>query len=138
MGLAAIYLKNAYSVKASFYIHTDWITFAKKVLNIDRNNLNRFTRLLRMYYNAFDNLFVLNTDQQKWLTSSKMGFDTSRVFMTAHWVEDIFIPKKAAKKKLFNIEHQEPILLFAGRLSKEKGVMELPEIYQKSKQRFMI
>ncbi|NVN94134.1 MAG: glycosyltransferase [Bacteroidetes bacterium] len=133
MGLAAIYLKNAYSVKASFYIHTDWITFAKKVLNIDRNNLNRFTRLLRMYYNAFDNLFVLNTDQQKWLTSPKMGFDASSVFMTAHWVEDIFIPKKAAKKKLFNIEHQEPVLLFAGRLSKEKGVMELPEIYQKIK-----
>ncbi|MFZ4399174.1 MAG: glycosyltransferase [Bacteroidales bacterium] len=133
MGLAAIYLKNAYSVKASFYIHTDWITFAKKVLNIDRNNLNRFTRLLRMYYNAFDNLFVLNTDQQKWLTSPKMGFESSRVFMTAHWVDDTFIPKKSAKKKLFNIENQEAVLLFAGRLSKEKGVMELAEIYQKTK-----
>jgi glycosyltransferase involved in cell wall biosynthesis len=133
MGLAAIYLKNAYSVKASFYLHTDWITFAKKVLNIDRNNLNRFTRLLRMYYNAFDNLFVLNTDQQKWLTSPKMGFESSRVFITAHWVDDTFIPKKSSKKKLFNIDHQEPVLLFAGRLSKEKGVMELAEIYHKTK-----
>ncbi|MFZ4411711.1 MAG: glycosyltransferase [Bacteroidales bacterium] len=133
MGLAAIYLKNAYSVKAYFYIHTDWIMFAKKVLNIDRSNLNRFTRLLRLYYNAFDNLFVLNSDQHKWLTSSKMGFESSRVFNTAHWVEDIFIPKKPAKKKLFNIDQQQTVLLFAGRLSKEKGVMELAEIYKRAK-----
>ena len=30
MGLAAIYLKNAFSIKSYFYIHTDWIMFAKK------------------------------------------------------------------------------------------------------------
>ncbi len=132
MGLAAIYLKHAYSVKAYFYIHTDWIMFARKVLNIDHNNINRFRRLLRIYYNAFDRLFVLNTDQQKWLISPQMGFDASNVFLTAHWVDDNFKPKKTSKAMQFNLTN-EPVLLFAGRLSKEKGVFELPEIYKKVK-----
>ncbi len=132
MGLAAIYLKHAYSVKAYFYIHTDWIMFARKVLNIDNNNINRFRRLLRMYYGAFDNLFVLNTDQQKWLCSPQMGFDESNVFLTAHWVDSNFKPKVAAKKKEFGIV-DETILLFAGRISKEKGVFDLPEIFSKIK-----
>lgn len=132
MGLAAIYLKHAYSVKAFFYIHTDWIMFARKVLKIDHNNSNRFRRLLRLYYNAFDNLFVLNTDQQKWLSSPQMGFDASRVFLTAHWVDDKFKPKKTTKQKQFKLTN-EAVLLFAGRVSKEKGVFELPEIYQKVK-----
>lgn len=133
MGLAAIYLKHAYSVKAHFYIHTDWIMFARKVLNIDNNNINRFRRLLRMYYGAFDNLFVLNTDQQKWLCGHQMGFEESKVFLTAHWVEDGFKPKVSSKKKEFGIV-DEAVLLFAGRISKEKGVFDLPEIFRKVKE----
>jgi len=131
MGLAAIYLKSAFSVKAHFFVHTDWIVFVKKVLNIDHANQNRFRRLLRAYYKNFDSLFVLNTDQQKWFTGREMGFDNSRVNLTAHWAEDIFIRQRTDKAKVFNIKDNSPVLLYAGRISQEKGVLELPDIYNK-------
>ncbi len=130
MGLAALYLKNAFSVKAYFYIHTDWIIFARKVLNIDVHNLNRFRRFLRAYYRGFDALFVLNTDQQKWLTGSEMGFKPENVNLTAHWVEEEFTPRIADKQQHFGCSPDSFVLLFSGRLSYEKGVMELPEIYR--------
>jgi glycosyltransferase involved in cell wall biosynthesis len=129
LGFAAIYLKNAFSVKAHFYIHTDWVMFARKVLNIDTPNLSHFRRLLRAYYSSFDSLFVLNSDQQKWLTGKSMGFDTEKVHLTAHWVDDQFSPIAADKEKVFGFDPDNFIILFSGRLSQEKGVLELPEIY---------
>jgi len=129
MGLAAIYLKNAFSVKAHFYIHTDWVMFARQVLNIDSSNLNRFRRLLRAYYKSFDTLFVLNTDQHKWLTGRSMGFDSEKVHLTAHWVNDNFVPQPTDKKKLFGFNQDSFVILYSGRISQEKGVLELPEIY---------
>ncbi len=131
MGLLSLYLKSAYSVPAYFYVHTDWMMFGRKVLELDRHNLSRLRRLLRTFYRGFDALFVLNTDQQKWLTGRDMGFDPSRVFLTAHWVDEGFEPKKANKQKVFGIKNGNPVMLFAGRVSEEKGVMELPEIYNK-------
>ncbi len=129
MGLAAIYLRNAFSVKTHFFIHTDWVMFARKVLNIDAPNINRFRRVLRAYYSSFDSLFVLNTDQQKWLTGKSMGFSRNNVHLTAHWVDDCFSPMESDKTKVFGFEPDSFILLYSGRISQEKGVMELPEIY---------
>jgi len=129
MGCAAIYLKNAFSVKAHFYIHTDWIMFAQKVLNIEGGNLNRFRRMLRAYYKFFDSLFVLNTDQQKWLTGKNMNFDPENVHLTAHWVDETFVPQPAGKEIQFGFNADDFIILYSGRLSMEKGVLELPEIY---------
>ncbi|MBK7174166.1 MAG: glycosyltransferase [Bacteroidales bacterium] len=68
MGLAALYLKYAYTIPAFFYIHTDWITFVKKVLTLDKASNDRVKRIIRAYYKLFDKLFVLNTDQKLWLT----------------------------------------------------------------------
>ncbi len=133
MGIAAIYLKNAYSVKAHFYIHTDWLVFARKVLQLDHSNISRLRRLLRAYYHNFDKLFVLNTDQQKWLTSKSMGFSSESVSLTAHWVDEIFKKKYLSKNEVFSVENNTQILLFAGRVSYEKGVMELPPILEKIK-----
>jgi glycosyltransferase involved in cell wall biosynthesis len=128
MGLATWYLKLAYSVKAYFYLHTDWIMFARKVLNLDKANLNRFRRLLRAFYKNFDGLFVLNSDQHKWLTGRDMGFNPESVFPTAHWADATFIPSLNTKAERFGIQAGSPVILFAGRISLEKGVMELPEI----------
>jgi glycosyltransferase involved in cell wall biosynthesis len=128
MGLATWYLKLAYSVKAYFYLHTDWIMFARKVLNLDKGNLNRFRRLLRAFYKNFDGLFVLNSDQHKWLTGRDMGFNPESVFPTAHWADATFIPSLNTKAERFGIQARSPVILFAGRISLEKGVMELPEI----------
>jgi len=135
MGAIALYLKHAYSVPANFYIHTDWIMFARKALNFDKHNLNRVRRLLRAFYGAFDNLFVLNTDQQQWLTGPSMNFEPHRVHLTAHWAEDWFIPRTVKKHEVFGCAINETIVLFAGRISGEKGVMELPLIYKELKKR---
>lgn len=130
MGLMALYLKSAYSVETSFYVHTDWVMFARKVLNLDIHNQNRIRRMLRVFYKSFDRVFVLNTDQQKWLTGPDMKLKPNKVSLTAHWVDDIFTPQKANKKQAFGIENDAPVLLYVGRISEEKGVIELPRIYK--------
>lgn len=128
MGLAALYLKSAYSVPAHFYVHTDWMMFADRVLRFDEQNKNRLRRILRAFYRSFDSLFVLNTDQQKWLTGSTMGFDPSRVHLTAHWADEGFVPRAVARHAVFRVADDVPVVLFAGRVSDEKGVMELPAV----------
>lgn len=133
MGVLAIYLKNAFTVPASFYLHTDWITFAKDVIKIEKRNLNRFRRILRAFYKNFDSVFVLNTEQQQWLVNREMAFHAEQIHLTAHWIEDYFLPTENKKELLFNIGGEKKVLLFAGRLSEEKGVYELFEIYHQVK-----
>jgi len=79
MGIFGLYLKHAYTVEASFYLHTDWLMFAQKELNIEGHNLNRVRRILRSFYKAFDNVIVLNSDQKKWLSGSQMGLNPEKV-----------------------------------------------------------
>jgi len=129
MGAMGLYLKHAYSVPAYFYIHTDWVMFSRKVLNFDKHNQSRIRRFLRTYYGAFDKIFVLNSDQKKWLTGREMNFDNDKVCLTAHWADSIFKPHQKSKKEVFDIDNHRPVLLYAGRVSKEKGVLELPNIY---------
>lgn len=135
MGLAALWLKYAYSVPAYFYVHTDWMMFAEQTLKLTDENLNNFRRLLRAFYKGFDGLFVLNNEHRKWLTGKDMGFNTSQVFLTAHWVEEIFKPNKTSKKQIFGVDEQTPVILFAGRLSEEKGVMDIPKVMDMVKQK---
>ena len=129
MGAMGLYLKHAYSVPASFFIHTDWVMFSRKVLNFDMHNQNRVRRFLRMYYGAFDRVFVLNSDQRKWLTGREMNFSEDKVCLTAHWADAIFKPVKTSKKEALGIDDDRPVMLYVGRVSKEKGVLELPRIY---------
>jgi glycosyltransferase involved in cell wall biosynthesis len=130
MGLATLYLKNAYTVPCYFYIHTDWISFGQKVLNMEKNISDRFRRILRAYYKEFDGVFVLNNDHYKWLTGRKMEIRDSSVFLTAHWVDEWFKPVLSDRSKMFGFESDGLVVLYAGRLSLEKGVMELPLIYK--------
>jgi glycosyltransferase involved in cell wall biosynthesis len=129
MGGIALYLKQAYSVSASFYVHTDWIMYLRKTMGVDGHNLNRVRRILRAFYNGFDDLFVLNTDQQQWLTSKEMDFNEKNVHLTAHWCSEDFHPRNCTKQATFGLKENDKVLLFAGRLSHEKGVMDLIEIF---------
>ena len=135
MGFAALYIKKVYSIKSFFYLHTDWIMFAKQVMAMEEAGLKRLQRMMRIYYNRFDKIFVLNSDQQKWLTGDFMRFDPSRILMTAHWADAIFTNRTIDKVDNFMSQKEEPILLFAGRISKEKGVFELPVIFRKAKEK---
>lgn len=134
MGICALYLKHAYTVEASFYLHTDWLMFARKVLNFNSRNSDRVRRMLRFFYKSFDRVLVLNSDQIKWLTGSNMMLDSRKVFKTAHWVNPCFTPPKPSNKSVhFGVEESIPILLYVGRLSVEKGVLEIPDIYKQVK-----
>lgn len=133
MGLAALWLKKVFGVDVFFYLHTDWLIFAKEVLSLEPAGINRLQRLLRIYYKRFGSVFVLNTDHQEWLTSKAMGFDPSRVFLTAHWADRIFSkPSEGRSPEVFSdrlkIDKLKPVILYTGRISKEKGVLELPGI----------
>jgi glycosyltransferase involved in cell wall biosynthesis len=135
MGFAALYLKKLYSVKTFFYLHTDWIMFARQVMGIEDTGIRRLQRAMRVYYNQFDYIFVLNSDQQKWLTGGSMRFDPSRVLLTAHWTEDIFMERRISLcESGFGVK-RDPVVLFAGRISREKGVFELPLIFRKVREK---
>lgn len=64
--------------------------FAKEVLSMVQADLQRLQQGLRKNYRRFGNVFVLSTDHQQWLTGKAMGFDPSRVFLTAHWATGFF------------------------------------------------
>ena len=133
MGLAALWLKKVFTVELFFYLHTDWLIFAKEVVSLEQTGLNRLQRMLRIYYKRFGSVFVLNTDHQQWLTGKAMGFDPSRVFLTAHWAERVFSePSDKTSREIFSdrmtFDKLKPVILYAGRISKEKGVLELPGI----------
>ncbi|MFZ4562340.1 MAG: glycosyltransferase [Bacteroidales bacterium] len=130
MGLAALWLKNVFSVVTFFYLHTDWLIFAKEVMSLEQTGLNRLQKILRVYYKRFGNIFVLNTDQQQWLTGKSMGFDPSRVFLTAHWADRIFSELSDRRQTPLPFRTEAPVVLYTGRISKEKGVLELPEIFR--------
>ncbi len=135
MGMFGLYLKHAYTVEASFYMHTDWLMFARKVLHIEGHNLNRIRRILRLFYKAFDNVLVLNSDQKKWLSDKQMALDSRRVHQTAHWVSDRFKPLNSNKEGLFGISSDTPVLLYVGRVSEEKGVSEVSAVYRQAKEK---
>ncbi len=135
MGFAALYLKNAFTVPASFYMHTDWMQFAKDSGKMNRENLSKLRRILREFYRQFDSVFVLNSEHRLWLESSDMMIDPKKIYQTAHWVDEYFVPKANSKKELFGSEKDDLILLFSGRLSREKGLIDLTEIYKGLKNR---
>ncbi|GHS94949.1 hypothetical protein FACS1894207_3900 [Bacteroidia bacterium] len=135
MGIFGLYLKHAYTVEASFFMHTDWLMFARKVLNIDGHRLDRIRRMLRSFYKAFDHVFVLNLDQKNWLSGSQMNLNPEKVHQTGHWVSACFKPVCPNKEKIFGISEDAFVLLYVGRISKEKGVLELSAIYELVKQK---
>ena len=135
MGLMGLYLKHAYTVEASFFLHTDWLMFARKVLGVEGSNLSRVRRILRAFYKAFDNVLVLNSDQKKWLSGTQMNLNPAQVHQTAHWVNERFKPCAPDKQTAFGLDKNCKVLLYVGRVSNEKGVLELSEIYREAKKK---
>jgi glycosyltransferase involved in cell wall biosynthesis len=136
MGIAALYLKHAFEVPAYFYLHTDWIDFALRTLQLEKKHLDWVRRLLRTLYSAYDGIFVLNNEQYDWLSGDSMGMPEASLYRTAHWVDDVFRPQPVSREDLFpGVRSHEAVVLFAGRISEEKGVMELPQIMNQIRRR---
>jgi glycosyltransferase involved in cell wall biosynthesis len=57
-----------------------------------------------------------------------MQFDPSKIYLTAHWADRIFSYPFSLMEGSFPFDSRLPTVLYTGRISKEKGVMELPGI----------
>jgi glycosyltransferase involved in cell wall biosynthesis len=135
MGALALYLKHAFNVPAYFYTHSDWFDFARRVLRYDKRKIDRLRRFLRAFYRRFDGVFLLNSEQRESFASQAMGLEPERLHLTAHWGDAKFHPRAVAKTAVYPQGGNGPVLLYAGRLSEEKGVLDIPEIFRAVKAR---
>ncbi|WP_036234307.1 glycosyltransferase [Marinobacterium litorale] len=126
MGPVALYLKHAYSVPAWFYMHTDWLEFINRKTGLDHHFQDRIRRLIRAFYHQFDGIFALNDEHRSWLTGPEIDLPEERVKLTAHWANT----STSTASLVPRVENDHPILLYVGRLSEEKGVMDLAPIWQ--------
>jgi glycosyltransferase involved in cell wall biosynthesis len=132
MALAALYLKHAHRLPVHFYVHTDWMEFSRQNEKLRDVNQDRVRRFLRSFYSQFDSVFVLNSEQKRLFESE--SFQLSKVHQTAHWPSESFTVRPEERSvELFGLKKSDVVLLFAGRLSAEKGVFQLPEIYRRAK-----
>ncbi|MBU2510980.1 glycosyltransferase [bacterium] len=136
MGLVALFLKESFKVPAYFFLHTDWLEFVKDTAQLEPSGIDRIRRILRMFYCSFDGVFVLNKDHRNWLTGIEIQMPKEKAFLTAHWVSEQFHPCCRQTGTFFGekIQEQDFVLLYAGRLSEEKGVLELATIFQRLKE----
>lgn len=130
MALVSLFIKHMFNVPSYFFMHTDWLDFISHTTDLTKHELDRVRRILRFFYKQYSGVFVLNTQHQDWLTGPQMELDTDKVFLTAHHTA----PRnrkisKIEKRTLFpDADDKTPVLLFAGRLSHEKGIFDLPKI----------
>ena len=96
MALVAMFLKAMFNVPASFFMHTDWLEFIRQTTSLNRHEVDRVRRLMRLFYNQFDQIFVLNTEHRDWLTSHEMNLEEDRVILTAHYA----VPRDASIKPI--------------------------------------
>ncbi|MFK5984395.1 MAG: glycosyltransferase [Pseudomonadota bacterium] len=131
MAFASLFIKHMFNVPSYFFMHTDWLDFIKHTTDLNQHERDRVRRFLRFFYQQYSGIFVLNKEHKEWLTGHNMQLDKKNVFLTAHHTqarnENI---KPLHKKNLFKgADENTPVLLFASRLSKEKGIYDLPKIF---------
>ncbi|MEY3903928.1 MAG: hypothetical protein RL189_3234 [Pseudomonadota bacterium] len=128
MSLSALYFKHALKLPVYFYVHTDWLSFAQQNEVLRDVNIDRVRRMMRGLYSQFDGLFVLNSEQRRLFTGE--SFQLKNVFQTAHWASSSFSRYPQLRRSaVAGLRKDDVVILYAGRLSEEKGVFELPEVY---------
>ncbi len=136
MVLVALFLKYMFNVPCYFFMHTDWLEYIKSTTDATPHERDRIRRLLRLLYQQFDGVFVLNTEHKRWLTGHEMELDPMQVFLTAHQApEAIANSVPVEKRELFaDADAETPVLFIACRLSQEKGLRDLPRILDRARQ----
>ncbi len=136
MALVSLFIKQMFNVPCYFFMHTDWVDFIKHTTELNRHERDRIRRLLRALYKQYNGIFVLNSDHRDWLTGHEMFLDEDKVHLTAHHAQQRDPMAKALQKSsLFaDANDDTPILFMASRLSKEKGIFDLPDIVARVRQ----
>jgi glycosyltransferase involved in cell wall biosynthesis len=130
MGWVGLFLKHALQIQAHFFVHTDWLVYLAHNSGLDRRGLDRVRRMLRWFYRQWDGLFVLNRQHREWLAGVTMEIPRERLHLTAHWAAPEYHPGGRIPEELPGVDAGKPILLFAGRLSEEKGVLDVIEAWR--------
>ena len=130
MALVALFLQQMFNVPSYFFMHTDWIDFITHTTSLNRHERDRVRRLMRALYNRFDGVFVLNREHRDWLTGYEMQLPEERIFLTAHHTAPRDLRIQPARKAdiIPGANDQTPVLFIACRLSREKGIFDLPDI----------
>jgi len=117
-------------------MHTDWLDFIKHTTDLSKHERDRVRRALRVFYKQYSGLFVLNSDHRNWLTGHEMQLDEDKVLLTAHHTQprDPSVMKISKSELFADASDDMPVLFVACRLSKEKGLFDLPDIINKAKQ----
>jgi glycosyltransferase involved in cell wall biosynthesis len=130
LGWVGLFLKHALRLPAHFFVHTDWLEFLAHNSGLDQRGLDRVRRMLRWFYRQWDGLFVLNRQHVAWLAGNTMEIPRDQLHLTAHWAAPEFAPAGRVRVQAAEVDLARPILLFAGRLSEEKGVLEVVEAWK--------
>lgn len=130
MALVALILKYQFKVPAFFFMHTDWMDFVRHNTPLDRQQQDRVRRLMRGLYQQFDGVFTLNREHRDWLMGPDIGLTEDKVFLTAHHAQPAINQAPIVpRSQLFpEVDEDTPILFIACRMSREKGVFDLPLI----------
>jgi glycosyltransferase involved in cell wall biosynthesis len=93
-------------------------------------------RLLRLLYNQYAGVFVLNSEHRDWLTGHEMQLERERVHLTAHHAPAPLANVTPVRKQdLFaNATDNPPVLFIACRVSREKGLFDLPQVLAKARE----
>ncbi|WJG09611.1 glycosyltransferase [Aliiglaciecola sp. LCG003] len=135
MALVSLFIQQMFNVPSYFFMHTDWIDFIQHTTDLNQYERDRVRRLMRALYNRYDGVFVLNTEHRDWLMGYEMQLGKEKVLLTAHHTQ----PRDMTVKRLNKSDivkgacQNTPILFIACRLSKEKGILDLPRIVAKAK-----
>lgn len=131
MGWVGLFLKHALRLPAHFFMHTDWLEFLVHNSRLDQHGLDRARRLLRWFYHQWDGLFVLNRQHVEWLAGGAMEIPRERLHLTAHWAAPEYRPGTGDDPQPPpGIDPRRPVLLYVGRLSEEKGVLEVVDAWR--------
>lgn len=136
MAVVSLFLKYMFNVPGFFFMHTDWMDFLKHTTNLNQHERDRVRRLMRLLYKRYDGVFVLNSDHREWLTGHQMELEEERVFLTAHHAREKTVTAPPVKKSTLFADASDdtPVLFIACRLSREKGIFDLPEILSKARE----
>ena len=137
MAAVSLFIQQMFNVPSYFFMHTDWVDFIKHTTDLNQYERDRVRRLMRALYNRYDGVFVLNSEHKDWLTGHEMQLKEEKVFLTAHHTQprDVGLHKVSKASIIPGANDDTPVLFIACRLSKEKGILDLPEIVERAKKR---